>query len=752
MEESHVDRSMPIPSSEQIAIINAAKNKKNIQVSAVAGSGKTTTVGMIGKAMPDLNALLLTYNRRLRTETNTKLRKNHISNIQVSTFHSFCYNKYFVSGNTDQLIHDALDDWEDSDEIKFRYDMIILDEAQDLTPLYVRLVKMIVKHNKTKPQLVIIGDERQTIYSFNGADSRFLTHANKIFKFNNFKWSRLTLSTSYRMSNSMTNFINKCVLKEDLIVSNGETGIKPRYIFCDAFDMAPMNELILHYLVKFGYSYSDIFILAPSIQSDLSPIKMLANNLSTNHNIPVFMPTSDSDKLDTQLSNDKIVFATFHQVKGLERKCVLVMGFDNSYYYYYNPDGNKLTCPNELYVGLTRCSERLTIIHHYKKNFINFIDHNEIPRYCYTNKISTTDLELDYFNLNEVNMNERIFSPFTDRHGTVLRAIDAIMDLNNYNDSLNKEVKLSVTRLLSHLSYDTIKEALSFVKIRQIKNVAKNTGITSSCFDSDEESGKYACEEETIKNDKFVVSYFPTKTIIENVAEIVGTAIPIYYEYIKYGNLPILDAVQEELRSKPRGPMSVYRNIDYHFDRLKSLSVFKSVDIFELVTIYNGLTNNMIHKVNQIKSFAFMPTRDLKKCIKRLDNHIVRGKSNPRFEIHYEKTLSMNIPGYDVPVRRTLHGYVDCIDKQTLWEFKVIRTINDLHLLQLAVYAYLYYANMETGKRFKILNINDGTKYVISGHPKNFQSVVHFLFFKKFEKPIVLTDHEFIDLYGYGAR
>ena len=751
MEHSSFSTTLPVPSVEQTNIINAISQNKNIQVNAVAGSGKTTTICMIGKSLPSKNILLLTYNKRLRTETNAKMRKNYISNVQVSNFHSFCYNKYFVRGNTDQLIHDALDDWENCNEVKFRFDIIVIDEAQDLTPLYVRLVKMIAKHNYKKPQLVIIGDQRQTIYTFNGADSRFLTHANKIFRINDLKWIKLTLSTSFRMTNSLTNFINKCVLKEDIIVSNGIEGIKPRYIYCNAFDTAPINELILHYLVKFDYTYGDIFILAPSIQSDLSPVKMLANNLSTNHNIPVFIPTSDSEKLDSQMSTNKMIFATFHQVKGLERKCVIVMGFDSSYYYYYNPDGNKTICPNEMYVGLTRCSERLTVIHHYKKNFINFIDQDEIPRCCYTNKISTTNLEMDYFNLNKVDINERIFSSFIDKQGNAMRAINAIMALNNYNNSLNKDVKLSVSRLLSHLSHDTIKHALSFIKIKEIKNVVENSGITSTCFDSDEECGRYDYEEETIKNDRFVVSYFPTQTIIENVAEIVGTAIPIYYEYIRYGNLPIFDIVQEELRSKPKGSLSVYRNIDYHFDRLKKMDVYKSADIFELVTIYNGLLNNVIHKVNQIKTFSFMPMRDLKKCVKRLDNHIIKGKSNPRFEIYYEKILSLDISGCDVPIRRTLNGYVDCIDRYTLWEFKVVHTITDMHILQLAVYAYLYYANMDTGKQFKILNINDGTKYVISGHPKHFQSVVHYLFRSKFEKPIVLSDHEFIDLYGYGG-
>ena len=497
-------------------------------------------------------------------------------------------------------------------------------------------------------------------------------------------------------------------------------------------------------MVKFNYAYSDIFILAPSIQSDLSPIKMLANTLCANHNIPIFIPTSDSEKLDTQISVNKIIFASFHQVKGLERKCVIVMGFDNSYYYYYNPDGSKATCPNELYVGLTRCSERLTIIHHYKKNFLNFLNQEEISKTCFINKIKSTNLEIDYFDRHSINTDMRIFDNIVI-NDTLTKPINVIMDLNNYNNSLNKDVRLTVTKLISYLPHNIVKEALKLINVHQIRNVTKRTGISSKVFDQDEEEDRtrFSVLTEEIKNDKFVVSYFPGKMIIENVSEIIGTSIPVYYEYIKYNSLPIIGIIEQNLLSKPKGELSVYRFIESRFKTLKRQTEYSPSNIFELVAIHNGLTNNVIHKVNQIKNFKLMGKQDLDKCMRRLNNHIVQNKSKPIFEQYYETLISMDL-GYDEPVKRILCGFVDCMDDKNLWEFKTVRCINDTHILQLAIYAYLYYANMETGKEFKLLNINDGLKISVSGSPKQFSDLVMFLYKYKFSKPIILTDEEFI--------
>ena len=56
------------PSEEQQKIIDALKNKQNVIVNAVAGSGKTTTILGIAKQMPDINILQITYNKALKLE------------------------------------------------------------------------------------------------------------------------------------------------------------------------------------------------------------------------------------------------------------------------------------------------------------------------------------------------------------------------------------------------------------------------------------------------------------------------------------------------------------------------------------------------------------------------------------------------------------------------------------------------------------------------------------------------------------
>ena len=137
------------------------------------------------------------------------------------------------------------------------------------------------------------------------------------------------------MTIPIAEFINKIMLQIDRIKSN-RNGIKPDYLILDSFNPVILYDKIKNYLEQ-GYSYDDFFVLAPSVKSGAKtdpPIRQLANKLS-NNGIPIFVPNNDTEELDKRELLNKIVFSTFHQVKGRERKIVLIFNFDQSYFTYY---------------------------------------------------------------------------------------------------------------------------------------------------------------------------------------------------------------------------------------------------------------------------------------------------------------------------------------------------------------------------------------------------------------------------------
>jgi adenylate kinase len=61
------------PSEEQQLVIDNLKNGYNVVCSAVAGSGKSSTVLSTSKQMPDRQILQITYNSSLRLEIKEKV-------------------------------------------------------------------------------------------------------------------------------------------------------------------------------------------------------------------------------------------------------------------------------------------------------------------------------------------------------------------------------------------------------------------------------------------------------------------------------------------------------------------------------------------------------------------------------------------------------------------------------------------------------------------------------------------------------
>jgi AAA domain/UvrD-like helicase C-terminal domain len=341
-------------SAEQLAIVEALGDN-NLIVDAVAGSGKTTTILAVAARYKHSRILVLTYNARLRAETQDRLNQLVLDNVSCHTYHSFAFRYISERCSTDSgLIEFARNGSVWTNPIP-RFDIVIIDECQDMTPLLYLLSCAILRDNSAR--MCVMGDQFQSIYGFMSADSRFLTHADKLFaRYVDGPWRRMQLTTSYRITREMASFVNFA------IPNRGIQAIKdgPKVIYADMDIHEPAQ--VIWKLLQDGVPPEHIFVIAPSVRSTKpqSPIRACANEL-TRRKVAVFVPSDDEARVDSSVLKGKIVFSSFHQSKGLERPYVICFGIDRAYYKYFARGSSEQTCANPLYVAFTRASHQLMI-------------------------------------------------------------------------------------------------------------------------------------------------------------------------------------------------------------------------------------------------------------------------------------------------------------------------------------------------------------------------------------------------------
>ena len=683
---------LPTISKEQNSVIIALKENNNVIVDSVAGSGKTTCILHIATEFKNINILLLTYNAKLKIETRTRVSNLKLKNLEVHSYHSFCVKYYDNKCFTDSQIFKLL--LNKTKNKKYNYDLIILDESQDINPTYYELICKIYKDNDNNARLCLLGDRNQSIYQFNKADERFLIYANKIFNFNKDTWVKCKLTESFRITYEMSNFINSCMFNCDRIKSVKKSNNKPRYIICDTFDdykNKPFDE-VLFYLQK-GYTPEDIFILAPSIKTNgknKSPVRVLENKIKNELNILIYIPSSDEEKIDDEIIKNKLVFSTYHQTKGLERKVIIIFGFDSSYFNYFNKNANSKNCSNELYVASTRGSEYLTLLHHHTNNFLPFLNTKKLHTYC----------------------NVYIFDELS----------------TNKNKEL-KNLNTPVTDIIKHLPSDVLEECMKYFTIKQINKKIKQIEI---------------------------IHKTKQKNGFEHVSDITGTAIPAYFEYKITNKLSFYDELlldypkNKELKYDELINFKISSDLDlnnnnfidndlnnnnfidndlndnnfidndlndnnlidndlnnndefdkiYDFNKI-NIHNLKLDELLYISNLWSSKKSGLLFKVCQITKYNWLNKNDLDLCVERL--YKLNLSSNAVFEKKFELENKNELSN------RKIIGYVDCIDNNNLYEFKCVSKIENEHYLQLAIYIYLY----ETQKLNKITySINDKIIYI----------------------------------------
>ena len=278
---------------------------------------------MLWLAIHQKTKLLLTYKARLKVESRRRAGGHSFGNKYNS---KACYK---VGG-----LRAVMDDDRPPVCDIPSFDLLVLDEAQDITELLYEFFHKVlrdyqVRHAGRLPQFMVTGDEHQAIFGYKGADARFLTMASKVL-WNRRAWHWHALTESFRVTCNIEAFVNRVMLGRTHVRACKEPGDLVGIAYTCA---SHVYQLIANLLRSGRAVAEDVLILAPSIKSQSrTPLKVLENLLS-DAGIHVHVPAFDDGEVAAEeLTRGKVAFATFHQVKGLERRVVVVFNFSRQYF------------------------------------------------------------------------------------------------------------------------------------------------------------------------------------------------------------------------------------------------------------------------------------------------------------------------------------------------------------------------------------------------------------------------------------
>jgi len=727
-------------SNEQRKVYDHIKEGKNVVVDACAGSGKSTTILSIAKELPKKQFLQTTYNSMLKKEIKIKIDDLQLENLSVQTFHSLCVKYYLLSAYTDTGIRYVICN-NTPPRLKIPpLDILVIDEAQDMTFLYYQfMVKYIRDSGFQNIQLLILGDYMQGLYEFKGADTRFLTHADKIWeKLVQLKtpcFEKCTLKMSYRITQPMADFVNNVMLGETRLLACKE-GEPINYI---RNSRTFIEKIVIYEIMKIlenGGNPGDIFVLNESVKGTSSNIRKMENVL-VEKDIPCHVPLIENENIDEKVIEGKVVFSTFHSVKGRQRKYVFVSGFDNYYMSKFGRDKGDNQCPNTLYVATTRATDGL---------------------YLLENEQYGTDRPLCFLKMNHYEMKNQPYIKFKGQPRSIFYK-------KNEGVEKNKQVwppkhDITPTNLVSYMKESVIEEI---------------SPILDKIFQ------KISTEEEKDWID-IPVLLKTKRGFYEDISDLNGIAIPCYYnDYLmnewekKEGEKKEGEKKEEEkkegetkneniLYETIRMSLSETRPQDYAY--LKKIiaeelpdKCTRISDYLYLANIHVAVQERLYFKIKQIDrdEYEWLSDEIMEKCLDRMNTVVGRDeKTFPQIEKmminHTMESENETLNSILAPFFKEkgdifrFSARTDLITEDTVWEFKCTTMITIEHKLQVIIYAWIWkHIFPEDKKDFKLLNIKSGEIIKLDATKEEMTEIIVLLLKGKYGNQEKKKDEEFIE-------
>ena len=786
------------PSEEQQHICDCIKQGHNVAVDACAGSGKSTTILSVAHTVPTKKILQITYNASLRKEFKEKVTEYGIKNIDVHTYHSLAVQYFSSDAHTDAGIRKVLYHNLIRPEITDvpTYDVIVLDEAQDMSHLYYRFVLYFMgfcSKKRRKFQLLILGDYMQGLYEFKGADIRFLTMASEIWSTCSFlktpHFELCNLRTSYRITKPMAAFVNNVMLgcgqrdealqqltskgashpekfgqRDEALQQLTSKGASHPEKFgqraetpssnddsmrlCAIRDGVPvtylrnsranLERIVVYHILKIleeGDLPEDIFVLSASVKGINSNVRKMENAL-VERGIPCHIPMLENDKMDERVIRGKVVFSTFHTVKGRQRKYVIVVGFDQSYFAYFAKNIPIDQCPNTLYVACTRATHRMILLE---------------------NNDRSTDQPLRFLTMDHYELRDQEYIDFKGQPQTLF---------------YEKEPEMSSSIVAKpNIHYVTPTDLIKFVPEHVLEMI---TPWVEDMFVN--------VSDEMPNIEMASVVYCKKTGLYEDVADLNGIALPcLFWDRIKTkGHIDSGCDDTSTLYTLIGSMLADMKSNEHVFLKRKYQEIDKdacssAADYLYMANLYVAVQEKLYFKMTQISKdeYDWLPEDVVESCIRRLEKvvacepvlaheHVL---IHHKMEEEHAQIDSILNPYFDkfgqgaeCPQNRERYRFsarLDMITETTVWEIKCTQQLTFDHRLQVLIYAWLWRlvpgfdsdqrAFTPSGKKIKIFNIKSGEILELRATTEELTRVMVELLRGKYSKPPVLSDTEFMD-------
>lgn len=297
-------------SDEQQDALDAIIRGDSIVIEACVGAGKTTFLQAVCQTFRDKRILYLTYNRLLKLDAQKKIAG---ANVTVQNYHGFVY-KYLtrrgIHVEPSKQIRTFLDKCSD---VPLIYDLIMIDEVQDLEEDTTDLLLYIAKECP-KAQWVFVGDMAQKIYDKTKIDV-YKDCVEKIIP----NYVPMSFTKSFRISYDHSQFLSSLWSKQI-------TGVNPN---CQVSTTTNFKEVLA---LLDATPNDQLLILGPRYGLTQELVNMLERHNPQKYNKQtVWTSIRDRDE-NFQIQPHSMIVTTYDGCKGMERPVCVVIDWTNSHF------------------------------------------------------------------------------------------------------------------------------------------------------------------------------------------------------------------------------------------------------------------------------------------------------------------------------------------------------------------------------------------------------------------------------------